>query len=224
MQPHSTHVSSEREPVGAVWSGEWTVQTNTVRPAGRGSLQHHAQGRARRTQQDQTRRETLYSRVVSVSIHEIRDVSFFASFDHVIALQCTLKLCSDQANTKAKNFFDLFHLFLIFFAFAWCGWALTFAKTSHLPPANEVWGKVISSVACVKNYSVHGGGGGGLPQCMLGYHPPRADPPRADMSPPGGDPQDQASPCAVHAGRYGQQPGIMHPTGMKSCYPCVVLC
>ena len=38
-----------------------------------------------------------------------------------------------------------------------------------LPPANEVWGKVIFSVACVKN-SVHGGGG--LPQCMLGYHPP----------------------------------------------------
>ena len=28
-----------------------------------------------------------------------------------------------------------------------------------LPPANEVWGKVIFSQACVKN-SVHGGGGG----------------------------------------------------------------
>ena len=37
-----------------------------------------------------------------------------------------------------------------------------------LPPANEVWGKVIFSVACVKK-SVHGGH---LPQCMLGYHPP----------------------------------------------------
>ena len=164
----------------------------------------------------------MYSRVVSVSIHELRDVSFCASFDHVIALQCTLKLCSDQANTKAKNFFDLFHLFLIFFAFAWCGWALTCAKTSHLPPANEVWGKVISSVACVKNYSVHGGG-----VCLSACWDTTAreqTPPRADMSPLEETPQDQASPCAVHAGRYGQQPGIMHPTGMKSCYPCVVLC
>ena len=79
MQPHSTHVSSEREPVGGVWSGEWTVQADTVRPAGRGSLQHHTEGRARRTQQDQTRRETLYSRVVSVSIYELRDVLVFRS-------------------------------------------------------------------------------------------------------------------------------------------------
>ena len=78
-----------------------------------------------------------------------------------------------------------------------------------LPPANEVWGKVIFSVACVKN-SVHGGG---LPQCMLGYHtpygtrhPPRPDiplpsgpgstpdqaPPRADTPPGPGTPRDQA--------------------------------
>ena len=47
-----------------------------------------------------------------------------------------------------------------------------------LPPANEVWGKVIFSVACVKN-SVHSGGGG-LLQCMLGYHPPW----QADTPPP----------------------------------------
>ena len=58
-----------------------------------------------------------------------------------------------------------------------------------LPPANEVWGKVKFSVDCVKNF-VHSGGGG-LPQCMLGYHdhpprdqpPPRADTPR-DQDPP----------------------------------------
>ena len=25
-------------------------------------------------------------------------------------------------------------------------------------------------------------------------------------------------PCAVHAGRYGQQAGGMHPTGMQSCF------
>ena len=35
----------------------------------------------------------------------------------------------------------------------------------YLPPANEVWGKVIFSVACVKN-SVHRGGGGGIPTCI----------------------------------------------------------
>ena len=64
-----------------------------------------------------------------------------------------------------------------------------------------MWGKVIFSVACVKN-SVHRGDG--LPQCVLGekLHPPGAD----------------ISPCAVHAGRYGQQAGGLHPTGMQSCF------
>ena len=33
-------------------------------------------------------------------------------------------------------------------------------------------------------------------------------------------PRDQAPPCAVHAGRYGQQAGGMHPTGMQSCSHC----
>ena len=35
---------------------------------------------------------------------------------------------------------------------------------SLLPPANEVWGKVIFSEACVKN-SIHRGGGG-IPACL----------------------------------------------------------
>ena len=60
---------------------------------------------------------------------------------------------------------------------------------------------------------------GGLPQCMLGYHHhPTPLPSRA------GTPKDQAlplepgtpPPCAVHAGRYGQQAGGMHATGMQS--------
>ena len=42
---------------------------------------------------------------------------------------------------------------------------------------------------------------GGLPQYMLGYHP------WCRQLPPG----------AVHAGRYDQQAGGMHPTGMQSC-------
>ena len=40
--------------------------------------------------------------------------------------------------------------------------------------------------------------------------PPRAPPP--EQTPP--------PPCAVHAGRYGQQAGGMHPTGMLSCCDC----
>ena len=37
-------------------------------------------------------------------------------------------------------------------------------------------------------------------------------------------PQDQrqAPPSAVHAGRYGQQAGGTHPTGMQSCFLYVV--
>ena len=42
--------------------------------------------------------------------------------------------------------------------------------------------------------------GGCLPQCMLGYTPGSRQPP-----------------CAVHAGRYGQQAGGTHPTGMHTC-------
>ena len=43
---------------------------------------------------------------------------------------------------------------------------------------------------------------------MLGYPPGKADPP----------PPWQGAPTrAVHAGRYGQQAGGMHPTGMQSC-------
>ena len=86
---------------------------------------------------------------------------------------------------------------------------------AFLPPANEVWGKVIFSETCVKN-SVHGGWGttvgGGLPQCMLGYHlPPEPG------TPPG------TPPPAEHAGRYGQRAGGTHPTGMQYCFPIVFI-
>ena len=122
-----------------------------------------------------------------------------------------------------------------------------FYLTLFLSPANKVWGKVIFSVACVKN-SVHRGIC--LSTCwdtipprtrhppsgadtLLEQAPPGAGtswdqvplPPESRHPPPGTrhTPQEQtplgADPaCAVHAGRYGQQAGDMHPTGMQSCY------
>ena len=44
-----------------------------------------------------------------------------------------------------------------------------------------------------------------------GRHPPGT---RGKHHLPGPDPP----PSAVHAGRYRQQAGVMHPTGMQSCY------
>ena len=63
------------------------------------------------------------------------------------------------------------------------------------------WGKVIFSVACVKN-SVHMGGGG-LPHCMLGHIPPRSRPP-GSRPPPGAD----TAPGAVQVGRYGNKGAV----------------
>ena len=73
-----------------------------------------------------------------------------------------------------------------------------------LPPANEVCEGYVFTRVC---HSVHRGGGC-MPQCMMGYYPPG----------PGTRGWDQAPPRAVHAGRYGQQAGGMHPTGMQSCF------
>ena len=42
-------------------------------------------------------------------------------------------------------------------------------KDKYLPPANEVWGKVIFSEACVKN-SVRSGSGGGYPRMPCRSH------------------------------------------------------
>ena len=88
-------------------------------------------------------------------------------------------------------------------------------QDKFLPPANEVWGKVIFLHLSVILFTV---GEGGLPQCMLGFAPPPgADTPPWEQTPPGADtPLEQASPHAVHAGRYGQQAGGTHPTEMQS--------
>ena len=84
-------------------------------------------------------------------------------------------------------------------------------------------------------------GGGCLPQCMLGYtpprsrHPPSRHPPEqtpqsrhpfaGSRPPPEQTPSPQSRPHpsrhppppADHARRYGQRAGGTHPTGMQSC-------
>ena len=67
---------------------------------------------------------------------------------------------------------------------------------AHYRPQRS-WGKVIFSQACVILFT----GGGGLPQCMLGYHPPD-QPPRSCTHPLGA----QTSPRSRH-------PGSIHPPG-----------
>ena len=83
-----------------------------------------------------------------------------------------------------------------------------------LPPANEVWGKVIFSQAGVKN-SVHGGGSVLL---HAGITPPlaRRPTPGKEIRPGKADPP-QGDPPPGKDGRYGQR-GSMHPTAMQSCF------
>ena len=45
-------------------------------------------------------------------------------------------------------------------------------------------------------------------------------PVHAGLHTPPRDQRQTAPPCAVHAGRYGQQAGGTHPTGMHTCYIC----
>ena len=80
-----------------------------------------------------------------------------------------------------------------------------------LPPANEVWGKVMFLQTSVILLT-----GGGLPQCMLAYYPtpPEQTPPPDQAHPPRAEPP----PGAEHAGRYGQRVGGTYPTGMQSCF------
>ena len=73
--------------------------------------------------------------------------------------------------------------------------------------------------------SIHKGGGesaplhAGIHKTPLGpgRHPPGADTPQEQTPPPGADTPPEQTPPAVHAGRYGQQAGGTHPTGMHSC-------
>ena len=79
---------------------------------------------------------------------------------------------------------------------SFCWYCRTYATCcGYLPPANEVWGKVIFSQVCVKN-SVHGG-------VYLGRYPPH------QVHPPGpGTP-----PWASTPPRPGTSPDQVHPPG-----------
>ena len=89
---------------------------------------------------------------------------------------------------------------------------------------NEVVAKVIFLHLSVI-HSVHRGGRG-LPQCMMGYHPPGSRHPRSrhppDQTPPGpgtprpGTPPDQTPP-RKQTPAYGLRAAGTHPTGMHSC-------
>ena len=93
---------------------------------------------------------------------------------------------------------------------------------AYLPPANEVCEGYVFTCVCLSTV------GECLPHCMLGYTPhqdqrqttpeqaspwEQTPPPRDQRQTP---PKDQTPP-AVHAGRYGQQAGGTHPTGMHTC-------
>ena len=50
-------------------------------------------------------------------------------------------------------------------------------------------------------------------------HPPgKQTPPRVDTPQEADPPWEADTPCTVHAGRYGQQAGAMHPTEMHTCF------
>ena len=97
-----------------------------------------------------------------------------------------------------------------------------------------MWGKVIFLHLSVILFTE----GGGLAYCMVGY-PPSPPRPEAGTPPPGirqppweqappplgaGTPPEQTPPSAVHAGRYEQQAGGTHPTGMQSVSVSVLDC
>ena len=89
--------------------------------------------------------------------------------------------------------------------------------SSLLPPANEVWGKVIFLhlflILFRGEYLGRYPPGPGTPPGTRYTPPPdQVHPPRTRYPPGRYTPSE-----AVHAGRYGQQAGGTHPTGMQSC-------
>ena len=73
------------------------------------------------------------------------------------------------------------------------------------------WGKVIFSEASVILFT--GGGESASVHAGIPHSPPPARQTPLARRPP---------PCTVHAGRYGQQAGSMHPTGMQFLFDMCV--
>ena len=103
----------------------------------------------------------------------------------------------------------------------------TFSMLGSCYRPQRSWAKVIFSQAYVKN-SVHGGGRGCLPQCMLGYTPPpdqadnpldQADTPPEQTPPDQADypPPEQTPPPGKQTQANGLRAAGTHPTGMHSC-------
>ena len=86
---------------------------------------------------------------------------------------------------------------------------------------NEV-GSRLCFYTCLWFCSRGGGEGGLCPIACWDTPPPRSRPTRTrhprGQSSPGADPPGPDTPQTVHAGRYGQQAGGTHPTGMQSCW------
>ena len=83
-------------------------------------------------------------------------------------------------------------------------------KSLYFYRKHRSWGKVIFSEACVKNLSTSGEG---VYPIACWDTPPQDQ--RQTTPPPHGSRHSPST--AVHAGRYGQQAGGTHPTGMHTC-------
>ena len=81
--------------------------------------------------------------------------------------------------------------------------AWTTAASTFLPSATKLWQGYVFTPLSVILFT----GGVCLSACWDIHPPPGADPPPS-----------RHSPRAVHAGRYGQQAGGTHPTGMHTCW------
>ena len=75
-------------------------------------------------------------------------------------------------------------------------------QPQNLPPLHQI---LDPQMMCVKN-SIHGGE-------YLGRYPLAGTPPLGRYNP-----GQVHLPGALHAGRYGQEAGGTHPTGMHSCF------
>ena len=103
-------------------------------------------------------------------------------------------------------------------------WLLQKEKSGlrYLPPANEVWGKVIFSEACVKN-SVHRGGVPGYPETR--YTPRPGTPPGTRYTPQPGTPPGPGTPTPLGPGTHiPREQCMLGDTGNKRVVRILLEC